>query len=1052
MSGEDDAILQEFIEESKEHLESIEQDLLDMESDGENVDIDRVNKVFRAIHTIKGGAGFLGLETIKNLSHEQENVLNMIRGGQLIPNEGIMSLLLSTIDRLTQLVDDYANSNSENVSDFVIKLQAIAEGKEIPDSGEAPSASPEKTSSSTSNEETPPASSQSIPTHPVTVKTAEGAELFEVSVEDLEQIHSEGLRVFLLHIQAKQVEAKNKTLQDFFEEFNDVGSFFGSQVPEETNTFEEIEDKAFKKGFYVLFGSVMEEEIISAMDLWPSQAEDYTDKLFAPPPVEEIEEVKKESEAQGPSSPPPEKKVKQEAKKAAPAKATSEKPEATLRVNVTTLDVLMTLAGELVLMRNQLLQNVDAKDIKTIGDTAQRLDSITSELQMAIMQTRMQPIGKVFTRFQRVVRDLSHSLGKKINLKIEGKEVELDKTIIEGLSDPLTHLVRNSVDHGVETPEERCMNGKDETGTIILSAYHEGGQVVIEVADDGKGIDPNKIREKALSTGNFDRDQIEAMNDKQLTELIFHPGFSLAEKITDVSGRGVGMDVVATTFTKLGGVIDIDSRIGKGTAMRVKLPLTLAIIPSLMIDLEDQVYAIPQVNLVELVLIPPNKIRERIQRVGGALTLRSRGKLLPLWHLCDVLDIHRTFIDPKTGERRPERRLSSTDRRGLLLDAVDGKEEEEEDEGARSDSDRRVNLKSSIKIVVVSAGNFHYGLIVDEFLDSQEIVVKPLGRELQDCSVYAGATILGDGRVALIADAVGISDEMRAIGQAVEETPQASQEDIAAKATDKETFLLIKNHEEEQFAAPLSLIERIELVRSDQIEVVAGRKSLQYRKESLPLFSLEDVAAVKPRQEGEWVYILIFKINGKEMGLLASDVVDAVDSSTEPDASTFHQPGILASIILGEYTTLIVDFYALVEHQYPQFMPDNKKEISEESLVLVVDDARFYRQQLKKIIMEAGCKVITAEDGAQALEILKDGAKNFDMIFTDIEMPVMDGIELIENVKKDPKLSQIPMVAVTTVTDPAVEKAAREFGVQDYLVKLDKELLLKSLYKELNKT
>ncbi|MCP3955781.1 MAG: chemotaxis protein CheA, partial [Desulfobacterales bacterium] len=425
--------------------------------------------------------------------------------------------------------------------------------------------------------------------------------------------------------------------------------------------------------------------------------------------------------------------------------------DTSLRINVSLLDSLMNLAGELVLGRNQLLQALSSADQRLSSLAGQRIDLITSELQEAIMLTRMQPIGIVFNKYPRVVRDLSRQLAKSIELDVEGKTVELDKTIIEAINDPLTHLVRNAVDHGIETPDARRAAGKPETGRVALKAYHAAGQVNIEISDDGKGLDGDKLAAVALSKGLITEEQVRAMSAREKVNLIFLPGFSTAEKVSDVSGRGVGMDVVKTNLDKLGGHTDIDSTPGVGSTIRIKLPLTLAIIPSQIVIAEDERYAIPQVNLVELLRVPADKAKERIEKVGEAEVIRLRGNLLPLVRLADLFGVQRTYCDPESGPH-DDRRDNIADRRSKTSPLTDESPEEPriqpsaDDDFTRQPGDRRYRADSALNIAVVSAGVFKYGLIVDRLLDSEEIVVKPLGRHLKQCKGYAGATIMGDGR------------------------------------------------------------------------------------------------------------------------------------------------------------------------------------------------------------------------------------------------------------------------------------------------------------------
>ncbi|MDH4317799.1 MAG: chemotaxis protein CheA, partial [Desulfobulbaceae bacterium] len=544
MSIEDDEILQGFIEESLEHLADIENDLLTIEEAGADIDEDLVNKVFRAAHSIKGGAGFMGLTIIQELAHAAENVLGLIRSKKLIPTPEIINVLLKASDELQKLIEDIHNSNNKDIAKHIEVLNAIFEGKHLPGQ----------------RAENPP-----------------------------------------------------------------------PETDAETNT------------------KIIEEE--DAMEL-ASEPE--------PEPEPEIDESYT-------SSPIVEQASESVQSSVAMPQEVLAKPlsvaETTIRVNVSLLDQLMNMAGELVLARNQLLQTIGAKDYRNLDASGQRIDLVTSELQEAIMLTRMQPIGNVFNKFPRVVRDLAKKLGRQIDLTIVGKDVELDKTIIEAINDPLTHLIRNSVDHGIEKPNDRLQKGKSPRGIIILKAYHEAGQVVIEISDDGKGIDGDKILAVAINKGLVPPEQAKMMSVKEKINLILLPGFSTAEKVTDVSGRGVGMDVVKTNLDKLGGSIEIESEVGKGSNIRIKLPLTLAIIPSQIIMTGGERYAIPQVNLEELLLIPAAKVKERVERVGDAEVVRLRGNLLPLLRLADVLGIERTFDDPETGEPQPDKRINIADRR-----------------------------------------------------------------------------------------------------------------------------------------------------------------------------------------------------------------------------------------------------------------------------------------------------------------------------------------------------------------------------------------------------
>ncbi|TWI72991.1 two-component system chemotaxis sensor kinase CheA [Desulfobotulus alkaliphilus] len=588
-----------------------------------------------------------------------------------------------------------------------------------------------------------------------------------------------------------------------------------------------------------------------------------------------------------------------------------------LRVNVHLLDSLMTLAGELVLSRNQLTQGISTSNARTVEVAGQRIDLITSELQEAIMRTRMQPLANVFDKFGRIVRDLSLSQDKKAELSIHGNEVELDKTIIEAIQEPLTHLLRNCVDHGIEKPEIRLQKNKPDAGAIKLKAFHEAGQVNIEIEDDGKGMDPEAIAASALGKGMVSETELLTMGTREKINLIFLPGFSTAQQVTDVSGQGAGMDVVKANLDRLGGITDIESVIDKGTRIRIKLPLTLAIIPSQIISLGRERYAIPQVNLDELIRIPAAQVKERIERVGNAPVLRLRGVLLPILNLAEILGILRTYKDPATGEEKPERRINIADRRSPDLSSraeENTKTDTSEKLQPRKNKDRRYRAESAIHIAVVSTGTFRYGLLVDGFMDSEEIVVKPLGRHLTGCKGYAGATIMGDGRVALILDVASLAAmaSLSAADTSASHLHQAHGDKIKSLKDDKTALLLFRNGEQGQCAVPLDLVERIERIRAADIEYAGGRRVLQYRGGSLPLHELGECTSLGPISVNEEVDVIVFRIDGREMGLMVNGPVDAVEVTIEMDQRTLKQPGIMGSMIVNSRTTLMVDIFTLV--------------------------------------------------------------------------------------------------------------------------------------------
>ena len=1061
MGFQEDETLRLYVEESLEHLSNIENDLLAIESDGADINEELVNKVFRAAHSIKGGAGFMGLDTIKELSHKMENVLGMIRERQMIPNPEIVNILLLASDTLRNLLKNVGESNSMDISQHVEALVGLA-------SNSMPVKDKKKASD-------------------LVDIVREGKTVFNVSQKEIQNLRNKGYFIYLVELDLiRDIHEKGLTPMDFIDKIQESGNLFDCHVDVEAVGELKVDTIPERISLTILFGTILEPSMVNALfDIneknifevkedfslmplvaleIPEENEFLKDKEISETAQEKVIQTSSVSAIQdfsGENRPG-------EAKKSE-GQVSAGAGETSLRVHVKLLDSLMTLAGELVLGRNQLLQAIAQKDIHSVDASGQRLDLITSELQEAIMMTRMQPIGNIFNKFPRVVRDLARSLGKEVTLTIEGEGVELDKTILEAINDPLTHLVRNAVDHGIETPAKRSKSGKKTMGHVMLKAYHEAGQVNVEIKDDGGGIDPKKLVASAMAKNLITDKQALTMSDREKINLVFLPGLSTAEKVSDVSGRGVGMDVVKTNLDKLGGVVDIDSRIGEGTTVKIKLPLTLAIIPSQLIKVEGERYAIPQVNLEELFRIPAAQVKERIEKVGDAEVVRLRGTLLPLVRLADVIGIGRTYIDIDNKEVQKDRRKNLADRRSrkspLFRDDSFKTDESVPDDGVlagqgagtehgererRRDFDRRYHANSAVNIVVVYTGALKYGLVVDELQDSEEIVVKPLGRHLKHCKGYAGATIMGDGRVALILDVSGIS-QMAGL-TSMEGTDRAKEivsETRAGQLKDIQSLLVFRNADDEQFAVPLGLVERIEKIKKSQIENVGGKRVMQYRGASLPLIAIEQVAQVKPLADKEDMLVIVFVLAGREIGLLATPPLDAIEQSLVIDDSTLKQTGIMGSSIIGGHTTLIVNIFGIVEAINPAWFEKRETVCVSEgkvATILYAEDSNFFRSQVKDYLTEDGYNVIEAEDGLIAWDLLQQHEKEISLVIADIEMPNLDGFGLTKKIRADHRYSHLPIIALTTMAGDEDIKKGKELGINDYQIKLDKEKLMNSVY------
>ncbi|MGQ0632967.1 MAG: chemotaxis protein CheA [Sporichthyaceae bacterium] len=537
--------------------------------------------------------------------------------------------------------------------------------------------------------------------------------------------------------------------------------------------------------------------------------------------------------------------------------------DSSIRVDVGLLDQLMRLVGELVLTRNQVVQHVGDLQHIELQRASQRLNLIASELQEGVMKTRMQPIDQVWSRLPRVVRDLSAQCGKSVRLVMEGRETELDRTLLEAVKDPLTHLVRNAIDHGLESADQRLAAGKPAEGTLSLRAYHEGGQVVVEVSDDGAGIDPARVANKAVENGLINRDEVGRMSEREITDLVFRAGFSTADAVTNVSGRGVGMDVVRTNIEKIGGTVDLSSEPGAGTTVRVRIPLTLAIIPALVVGQAEDTYAIPQANLLELVRLEGEAAMSSVEHVAGAPVYRLRGTLLPL-----------VYLDAQLGLPSPE-------------------------------------VREALNIVVLAADNTHFGLIVDRILDTQEIVVRPLSRQIKHVEAFAGATITGDGKVALILDVAGLA--LRATHQKGAAGTSRISENERVRAAETTRLLICQVGDDRRLALPMADVARLEEFAVTEVERAGNAEVVQYRGDLLRLVHVGPLLGIGTRRSDVESYSVVVHRHADEsaVGLVVDRILDVISEEITL-SNVGARRGLAGSAVLQSRVTDIVDVPALV--------------------------------------------------------------------------------------------------------------------------------------------
>jgi two-component system chemotaxis sensor kinase CheA len=747
-------VVREFLIETHENLAQLDLDLVTLEK--EPTESETLGRVFRTLHTIKGTAGFLGLEKLQAVAHAAENLLSRLRDGQLFFNPEIASALLAGVDAVRQMLQAVEATEQDGDGDFSALIQTLDQ-----------------------------------------LRTAE----------------------------ASPPHSPPRTI---------LSGFSTQEVP------------AF------------------------------------PQPTIEVR----------PDDAPPAKPAATLAALEAPlADATEARSSAvsdsSIRVDVGLLDKLMNLVGELVLARNQIVQHTAARENSALLGTVQRLNLLTTELQAGVMKTRMQPIGTIWNKFPRVVRDLAVACGKQASLEMEGQETELDKSIIEAIRDPLTHLIRNALDHGIESPAERDARGKPAQGRLALHAFHEGGKVIIEISDDGGGIDPQRVRAKAIRAKLVTPEQADRLSDRELVNLVFLPGFSTADKVTQFSGRGVGMDVVRTHVEKIGGAVTIESRLGRGTTVRMKIPLTLAIIPALTVTSAGDRYAIPQVSLLELVRLEGEQAQRGIEWMHGAPVHRLRGNLLPIVYLGELLQVE--------------------------------------------ESSSRVVDAAAINIVVLQADDRHFGLVVDAIHDTEEIVVKPLQKQLKASNIFAGATIMGDGKVALILDVLGMAQRANVVAEVRERALGEKTTSVAGPAADRQTVLLFATRDSGRMAIPLSLVDRLEKFPRSAVEKVGPFDVVQYRNEILPLVHASHALGQRRQYPGgrpgsrrradsksqnlqsDTIQVVVYAGKTQRVGLVVDQILDIAEE-TLVNRSRAHRPGVLFTAVVQGRVTEFLDLEGIMRN------------------------------------------------------------------------------------------------------------------------------------------
>jgi len=849
-----DEIVAEFLVESHENLDQLDRDLLELERHPDSREL--LASVFRTIHTIKGTSGFLAFHKLEKLTHVGENLLSRLRDGRIALTDSRANALLKMVDSVRSLLRAIEQTGGEGDSDPTELIEVLsslledgtaavpaqttaktAEARQEKAQVPAPSAQEAQVERKPAQAEgTQAQGPRTAPAPAAVAKAAAGGTQPAAGGAQAAGGAAEPQAAPATKSRSGRRRSKNAAQTGTPGKGGPAKSPLGEVLVEAgETTAEDVEIARMEQrlGDERKIGSILVEH-----------------GSATPKAVETALETQDTRRSVVDSS---------------------------VRVDVELLDSLMRLVGELVLARNQLVSRLDdgkesSKDA-SLARSAQRLSLVTSELQEQIMKTRMQPVDAVWSKMPRVVRDLAKTCGRQVRLDMEGRETELDRSVLEAIKDPLTHLVRNAVDHGIESPEVRKAAGKSAEGLLRLRAYHEAGQVHLEIIDDGAGIDPAKIAAKAIERGLVTQNQLATMTQREIMHLIFLPGFSLAPKITNVSGRGVGMDVVKTRIEAIGGSVDVVSKVGKGSVFRLTIPLTLAIIPALTIGCAGRRYAVPQVSVLELVRLSGEHARGGIELISGAPVYRLRDMLLPLVRLDEQLGL-------------------------VAMDAGDMPDE-----------------RGSF-IVVLHAEQQRFGLVVDDVLDTQEIVVKPLGRHLKSIPVYAGATMLGDGTVVLILDVATLARRSNVLANA---SGVATVENEGTGET-TEPVLVVEVASGRRAAIPLEMVTRLEEIKPSSIERVGGREVVQYRGHIMPLVRLSTLLGAygEAASEDEGVQLVVYTRGERSVGFAVDRILD-IATERAGTRSDIDDHALVGSIVVGERVVELLDVESAVLSADPNF-------------------------------------------------------------------------------------------------------------------------------------
>jgi len=928
-----DAMSSEFIAEIKDDLVSLEPALLAMEKKGAGTDDDLINHAFRSIHSIKGGAGFINFKDLSSLSHAMENVLMRVREKSLVINSDIVDALLAGFDKMKLMVEqlgkggicDYEKEKSAlqkilNPAVNIFESQGnrspwVSEKKDTKTKETEKSLKPRQKKKDRGTVKQIQGDSFEV-IKPLGSSSIFQDQEFRVDKKRLDHALSGQKFIYAVYIRFESdLKDRNKDEESVVDDIKSIGDILFSDL-------EQSRGGKKKDGFFSVISTILDLPLLSQVLEIPKIQMTLVDRQFA-----DYETLMK-----GVASRVAKDKPEPVPKTVEPFTIESDDTSVplalepvlsslstmqTIRINVDLISRLMNRAGELVLARNQLRPFLaeNSKENSFASGIMQNLDMVTTDIQQAIMQMRMQPVIDLMGKYKRVVRDIARRMSKKVDFILEGAEVELDRTVLEKLANPVTHLIRNCIDHGIEFPEERVRKSKPETGTIRIKASHQGGQVHITISDDGAGIDPQLILSKAFEKGLVPEDQLDKMTEKQKIDLIFLPGFTTSEEITDISGRGVGMDVVRNNIESLRGRIEIDSVKGKGTKVHLIIPLTLAIVPSLIVSAGEVQFAIPQVSIKEILYLEKGMVQDHVENIAGSEVLRLRGGIFPIIRLRNFLAI-KTYVEkPGTGEREEEKRKAIADRRQ--------KDQTDEDLDKRMQGeDRRRNSWDTTYVIVLKLGGNLFGLCVDDLSDIEEIVVEPLSEYIRHLKCFAGTTILGNGDVITVLDIQGIAAlaSLKFDSIKTEEARRNREENKEEQLNgEKKNLIIFTSGKKEYFALELKSISRLEPVTPTDIHYTGHLKHIEYKGQAVLLFSMDEfLPAVECDLASEQIFAVFPKQVSARVGILASGIIDTIETDKFIDRDDACPDPILGKLFIDGMMVQVLDhekFADLIEQK-----------------------------------------------------------------------------------------------------------------------------------------